>query len=1075
MEIDVIDGRFANVKWSLSAVVGEEAMNDLFTFHLTMASREEAVMNVSQRELEDGLVGAHVTLSMHEKDSRRHGVVASLELDPRREKANGVVARVVMRPRVWLTTLRKNTRIFQGLYVHEIVNRILTESNVPHRWVLQNNYPKRVYCTQYEETDYDFVKRILAEEGIFWFFEHAGRHSPTFSPRKAPEGSATSTVAKIAGKVLSGAAPVIEDISKSGVATGVFTGGGAISSIVSDTASVYVDPEADDPIEGSTGTGGPRFDTPVEVFVFGDRVDAYITHEDAKVRFVPHTNLFAHDAVLSISSARSVGPKAVEIRDYNFRRPMALLSTQTGVEEVAGARSPLEHYEHHGEYEKPDVDPEQARIRLEQLRASTSIVRGESTCPAMTPGFGLFLSAAPEPFHDGRFVPVRVQHEAYQMGLGTSDASTAEDDEQRVMAAVATLLRDLDGSRRRLAEGELRELARGALAGAATGPKVYNNRFEWVAQDVVFRPPPPKRIRHAVTESAVVVGPAGNAIHVDNYGRVKVQFHWDRESQYNEESSCWVRVLSTWAGAGYGFQFVPRIGMEVVVTFLGGDPDRPVVSGTLYNATHPTPEPLPQRYSRSGFRSQTVPGGGGFNELSFEDQKGVERVFLHAQKDLQEIINDGHTTQVRGAQTTVVGGVRKVGVQGDQIVGVGSNATTIVAKNQASHVGGDRIETVAKSSRELVHGDATREVRGIAMTESVSDDLHVVRGDHGVTVHGRHVLYVQPPKVGGKGSSTTYVDGTTYITATESVVVRASGSPAPPPVDPTKPPPPKEHPTIRLECGDSSIVLDREGITLNAKTIRLVATEKMETLAKASEVAVTDTMTLARAEATFVIGEDGLSVGGAAKIAFKTPKARLVLGEATAEVVASAGIAMKAAQIALSSGSAQDQASTSQATSDATSKKSHLKLKLVHPQGKNEEGIAGARYRVLSDDFVHEGTTAADGTIDVEVPPTLADATVMVFANEVKAYKGRYDSPLVWRVHVRPSFHEPTDLRGARMRLRNLGYSTGVDLEEKDPLKDPLTVKAIEDFQRDHGIRVSGKLDEDETAQKLAEAFGKVS
>ncbi|HHO8317215.1 TPA: type VI secretion system tip protein TssI/VgrG, partial [Pseudomonas aeruginosa] len=140
-------------------------------------------------------------------------------------------------------------------------------------------------------------------------------------------------------------------------------------------------------------------------------------------------------------------------------------------------------------------------------------------------------------------------------------------------------------------------------------------------------------------------GPKGEEIHCDRYGRVKVQFHWDREGQADDSSSCWLRVASGWAGKNYGAIAIPRVGMEVLVTFLEGDPDQPLVTGCLFHREHPVPYELPAHKTRSVFKSLSSPGGGGYNELRIEDRKGQEQIFVHAQRDWDENIE--HDQKIR--------------------------------------------------------------------------------------------------------------------------------------------------------------------------------------------------------------------------------------------------------------------------------------------------------------------------------------------------------------------------------------------------------------------------------------------
>lgn len=186
----------------------------------------------------------------------------------------------------------------------------------------------------------------------------------------------------------------------------------------------------------------------------------------------------------------------------------------------------------------------------------------------------------------------------------------------------------------------------GASANSDTFHQGYRNRFTATPWDVLHRPalrhPKPKVLG---SQSAVVTGPKGEEIHCDKYGRVKVQFHWDREGQGDDTSSCWLRVSSSWAGDRYGGIAIPRIGMEVLVTFLEGDPDQPLVTGCLYHKEHVVPYDLPANKTRTVFKTLSSPGGGGYNELRIEDRKGQEQIYIHAQKDWDE--NVEHDQKIR--------------------------------------------------------------------------------------------------------------------------------------------------------------------------------------------------------------------------------------------------------------------------------------------------------------------------------------------------------------------------------------------------------------------------------------------
>jgi len=185
-------------------------------------------------------------------------------------------------------------------------------------------------------------------------------------------------------------------------------------------------------------------------------------------------------------------------------------------------------------------------------------------------------------------------------------------------------------------------------------------------------------------QSAIVVGPEGEEIYTDDYGRVKVQFYWDREGQSDEHSSCWIRVSQAWAGGGFGMSQIPRVGHEVLVGFFDGDPDRPVVIGRLHNRGNPTPEALPQHKTKTVWRSCSTPAADGYNEISFEDAAGDELLRLRAQRNLEKIVladenasvGANLVTTVKSNETRAVGGNQSLAVRGDRVVDVSKTLTT---------------------------------------------------------------------------------------------------------------------------------------------------------------------------------------------------------------------------------------------------------------------------------------------------------------------------------------------------------------------------------------------------------------
>lgn len=273
----------------------------------------------------------------------------------------------------------------------------------------------------------------------------------------------------------------------------------------------------------------------------------------------------------------------------------------------------------------------------------------------------------------------------------------------------------------------------------------FGNSFECIPEGVPFRPRRrTPRPRIASIQTAKVVGPSGEEIHTDEHGRIKVQFHWDRLGANDENSSCWVRVLQPWAGAGWGFVFIPRMGMEVVVRFIDGDPDRPVVIGSVFNGEQPPPYALPDEKTKSTLKTETSLGGGGYNEWRFEDKAGEEEIFTHAQRDENEVMENDHNTNVGHDQTNTVDNDQTQDVGNNQNEHVIANQDLEVDANRTIQVHGDFTETidgsetrtVSSSTTETIDAGETRTVTG-GMTETISGGREqTINGDSTESING---------------------------------------------------------------------------------------------------------------------------------------------------------------------------------------------------------------------------------------------------------------------------------------------------------------------------------------------------
>lgn len=232
----------------------------------------------------------------------------------------------------------------------------------------------------------------------------------------------------------------------------------------------------------------------------------------------------------------------------------------------------------------------------------------------------------------------------------------------------------------------------------------YHNRFECLSLDVPWRPDRrTAKPRIYGVQTATVTGPVGMDIYTDGYGRIRVKFNWDRSGDDPRgHYSCWLRVAQTWAGSGFpGVVFIPRVGMEVIVSFIDGDPDRPLAMGCVYNGRNPTPGLLPMQATKSILRTRTVPHSDGYNELSFEDAMGMERVHIRAQRDLDELV-------LRNRETRI---------EQDQFNSVGANQHEEVALDQRISVGRHRYKRVAADERETTVGDHHHSVGGSQVVE----------------------------------------------------------------------------------------------------------------------------------------------------------------------------------------------------------------------------------------------------------------------------------------------------------------------------------------------------------------------
>ncbi|MFO0609345.1 MAG: type VI secretion system tip protein TssI/VgrG [Polyangiales bacterium] len=690
---------------------------------------------------------------------------------------------------------------------------------------------------------------------------------------------------------------------------------------------------------------------------------------------------------------------AVRLREYDFRTPGRMLEAEVKAQGPAAALS-LEQsglvYDHHMEFEADDVGAAAARTQLEQYRVGRVFGRGASRSPRLAAGSWFALEEATVGGHDQRYVVAQVEHR------GENPA----------------------------AEGATDVDAR---------PVVYENDFWCAPAAVALRPRAIRNRLKQVMETAVVVGPAGEEIHTDPYGRIKVQFHWDLDGRHDEHSSCWIRPMQSWAGSSWGFQFIPRVGMEVLVLFVGGDVDRPMVVGAAYNGVNVPPFALPQEKSRSGIRTHSTVQADGYNELSFEDLAGREQVRLRAQRDLDEHVLHDHTRAVghdqtftvggeqretiTGAQTLRVGALRTVqvggaedhAVAGSRTVRVGMRQQTVVGGNARTEVMGDRQDQVGGSFRtrvvgahntevagnlsERVEGDRRVEVSGRSVTSVQRDALVSVRGNHAVVVTGEHSVSVA-------GASSSRGTGDVSVHTTKNLSYAADES-------------------ITFACGSSAVRITPDEVQVVAKKLTFKGLD--EVLVRGGSGA------LMRLHGAFEVTATDVKVKG--------PGAALSLGGTAS---------LTGAQVSLGNGAG---ASTREQPRDASSSDEPREwvFTLHEPAATaGSDPVPMANTAVTATGHGPEpwsGSTDGNGVL--RLPVVYKRCVIRVEA-------GRYTFEL--RAGALAGVDDPA--QAARERLYNRGHGPGdVDGWSKDDLRD-----AVGSYQAARGETVSGLLLDDTLA-----------
>lgn len=567
----------------LHRMEGREALGRLFEFRLDLLS-----VDVSLEA--EAILGTNATVRYQQpKGGVRYfnGVVTDFRYVG--ERGNYAAYDMTLHPWLWFLTRTSDCRIFQNKKVPEIITELFREHGfTDYEDALTGDYRTWEYCVQYGETDFNFVSRLMEQEGIYYFVKHRN---------------------------------------------------GSHLIVLSDSYSAH---------------------------------DLYPNY--AEIPCSPSNRPIHTEHISQFDIRNQVLPGVVALNDYNFEKPKADLKVN-GPKQRPHEKADFEIYDYPGQFLERDDGESYARRRIEELHAAYEVASGHGNAAGLAVGYLFNLTDHPRPAQNREHL---VTEANYQM---------------------------------------LSEEFETGSGGVGAGEQHFVVRFSSINSHEPFRSvrtTPKPRI--SGPQTAAVVGPSGEEIWTDKYGRVKVQFHWDRYGEKDENSSCWIRVAQAVAGKKWGAFALPRIGQEVIVQFLEGDPDRPIITGCVYNADYMPPYGLPDEKTKLTFKTCSSKGGGGFNEIRLEDKKGEEQIFIHGQKN------------------------QDTRIESDAFEWIGNNRHLIVVNDQYEKVDNDKHLKVSGNQFEEVSGDKHQKVQG-DQNQKISGSLSIDAGmDKQERVGLRHAL-----------------------------------------------------------------------------------------------------------------------------------------------------------------------------------------------------------------------------------------------------------------------------------------------------------------------------------------------
>lgn len=576
-------------KLLLAGLSGHEAISRLFSFHLDLlgvAIDPETQAAAPPVEFSD-IIGKNVTISVIQSDNSKryfNGMVSHFAQSG--ADATFIHYEMDIVPWTWMLTRFADCKIFHNKTVGDIIQQVFSDRGFTDFTVsLSATYTALEYCVQYRETDFNFISRLMEQNGIFYFFKHEdGKHTM----------------------------------------------------VIADSSSIH----EECPGQASAGYN-----------LAGGGLDA-------------------EDVINSWNFQQELKSGKYTLTDFNFKTPStSLLATEPTINAVGGNAN-FELFDYPGEFTTRGDGTAFAKLRMQEEEASHIVANGSSVCRAFTTGYKFDLADHYQASMNTTYVLTEIQHVA---SVGDNYSST------------------------------------GGSGGAGES---YSNQFSCIPATVPFRPArlTPKPFVQG-PQTAIVVGKSqdqdtsaeddggsGEEIWVDKYGRVTVLFPWDRA----KNCSCRVRVSQAWAGQGWGAINIPRVGQEVIVSFLEGDPDRPIITGAVYNEDQTVPYPLPANQTRSTFMTRSSEGGSSdnYNELRFEDKTGSEQVFIRGEKDFDTRLKNDIREYAGNNRSLIVKKDQMEKVEGDYHSQVVGNSNQKISKNLSIDVAQNLYE---KSGTNFAH------------------------------------------------------------------------------------------------------------------------------------------------------------------------------------------------------------------------------------------------------------------------------------------------------------------------------------------------------------------------------------